>query len=321
MAYTCCPGYYGLAAYFGLLIVAGLAFFVAVVFVPIAFGVLFRSPGRKVVRYSTLAGLTAGLLPAVISLVTAPHFYQDTGNWISGEGSLLTVGLIAIGIVLLCFGSWANRLSFPLLPVAIATVLFASGVTFQTVVAPPDNPALTVRSTSQSITLIAPAGHNEVLAEVNAYQTAYRLIADRAGLPITTATFVIAFDSASTRSVAVADAQWSVSMSLADTPAQRLERFRHAAGGALTYGYGQPSSQPYAAFQLWLLDQPAHPLSEVCQASVTEAPFAAAEKMGGVTAAQALMHQLSPGGLDPNRQPFTDAQWLARAQATCASSG
>jgi hypothetical protein len=320
--YTCCPGYHGLASYFGLLIIAGLSISVAVVFVPITFAVLLHSSARSAIRNSTLAGLTAALLPCAVSLATAPRYYQDIGNWLSAAGSVLAVGLLVIGIFALwLFRSSGGPLVLPLLPLAAVTLVIGSGVTFQSVLLPPDGPTSSVRATSQSIVVIAPAGHPDVVREVNSYQAEYSLLAQRAGLPIAAATFVVEFDSVSTRPSMLAAGQWPISMSLSDTPGQRLQRFRQAAAYALTYDYGFPSYQPYAAFEQWLLDPAAtRPISDICRSQTAEAPFAAAERNGGIIAAQSLMHQLSPGPLDVYRHPFTDAQWLARAQAVCSSS-
>jgi hypothetical protein len=321
--YTCCPGYHGLASYFGLLIVAGLSISVAVVFVPITFAVLLGSTERSVTRNSTLVGLTAALLPSAVSLATAPRYYQDIGNWLSAAGSVLTVGLLVIGILALWhFRSSGWPLVLPLLPLAAVTLLMGSGVAWQSASLPSDSPATSVRATSRSIVLVAPTGHSEVVREVNSYQAEYNLLARRAGLPIDAATFVITFDSVSSRPTTLAAWQWPISMSLSQTPGQRLQQFRQAAAYALTYRFGLPAYEPYAAFEQWLLDPaaPTRSISEICQSQLAEAPFASAERNGGISAAQALMHQLSPGPFDPGRQPITDDQWLARTQAVCSSS-
>ncbi len=322
LVYTCCPGYHGLASYFGLLIIAGLSISVAVVLVPITFAVLLRSSARGATRTSTLLGLTAALLPTAASLATAPRYYQDIGNWLSAAGSVLTLGLLVTGIIALWqFRSSGGPLVLPLLPLGAVTLLMGTGVAFQSVSVPADSPATYVRARSQSIVLIAPTGHLDVVREVNSYQAEYNVLARRAGLPIDAATFVVTVDSVSTRPTTLAAWQWPISISLSDTPGQRLQQFRHAAAYALTYRYGAPQSEPYAAFEQWLLDQaPNRSISDVCRSDPAEVPFAAAERNGGIRAAQNLMHQLSPGPFDPNRQPINDTQWLARAQAVCSSS-
>ena len=238
LAYTCCPGPHALGAVLIGYVVAGLDFFILLVYVPATLAVLvsagqWRIEAGASIRY----GLTLAVIAVGLSVALAPHYFQEIG----GLGSVVEAVILLTVAVLLGFVVWSRWagahyrwlvLRGSHLAIVSAVLLITAG--YQALVYPPDDPSQYSVARSRSITLIAPPNRPDLLQELTDYQAEWDRVQRQTGAP--NLTFDIWFDGVvALRPHKYEPGESDVHVKRSESHEERLMTFRQAAAGIAEY--------------------------------------------------------------------------------------
>jgi hypothetical protein len=225
-----------------------LVVIVDILYLPVAVVILHGSATPSWDTWLSIRScLSVALLPAGLSILLAPHHFQDIGGRIATLEAVATIiTALIIAIAMFAVRPWPRlvaRIALPgrVLAPAYAAVLLLVG--YQALVPPPDDPGVIAEATSASIKVFAPAEHSNLTSEVSDYQAAWDQLRTQNNAP--DLTFDVIFDGLPPmRPRHEAIGEWEINVKVSQTPDNRLETFRHSVSDIIAHYKTIPSTSP-----------------------------------------------------------------------------